>query len=283
MKIVAKEGIVPIFLFISMGITILIVGWFVDPVEHIVTLMGIMCLLFSSFLANFYRDPERKIPQSKGIIVSPADGHVMFVRLERAIGKRPSNEDIDSGNYETDNLTGDWNNSPCTVPISFETEQRWESVEGESEEFDCWRIAIFMSPLDVHVNRSPIEGKIVKMEHRSGKGRKRGPYIPAFRKESEYNERVRTVIQSPSGETIEVTQISGSLARTISPWKFEGESVLRGERYGMIRFGSRVDIRVPARYIPQVKSVEDRDPIFPKGQFVLAGADILFMLQEEEE
>ncbi len=266
-----------------MGITILFVGWFVDPVGHIVTLMGIICLLFSSFLANFYRDPERKIPQLSGQIVSPADGHVMFVRLERATGKRPSNEDIESGNYETDELTGDWNNSPCTIPTGFETEQRWEAVEGVSEEFDCWRIAIFMSPLDVHVNRAPIQGKIVKMEHRSGKGRKRGPHVPAFRKESEYNERVRTVIEAPSGESIEVTQIAGSLARTIIPWKFEGESVLRGERYGMIRLGSRVDIRVPARYNPQVKSVEDKDPKMPKGQFVLAGTDVLFVLEGEEE
>ena len=265
-----------------MGITILVVGWIVDPVGHIVTLMGILCLLFSSFLANFYRDPERKIPQSQGIIVSPADGHIMFVRPERAIGKRPSSEDFELGNYENDPLTGDWNMEPSKNPTTFETEQHWESVD-KDENFDCWRIAIFMSPLDVHVNRSPISGTIVKMEHRSGKGRKRGPHVPAYRKESEYNERVRTVIQTPDGETIEVTQIAGSLARTIIPWKFEGEKLSRGERYGMIRLGSRVDIRVPSKYKPIVKSAEENNPKMPKGQFVLAGTDILFTSEEEEE
>jgi len=283
LKLIAKEGVIPIFLFISMGVTILFVGWLVNPVGHLVTLMGIICLLFSSFLANFYRDPERKIPTNNGIIVSPADGHVMFVRLERAIGKRPSKEDLDAGNYETDNLTGDWSTEVCSVPTTFETEQRWKPIDGEVEEFDCWRIAIFMSPLDVHVNRAPTSGKIIKMEHRSGKGKKRGPYIRAYRKESEYNERIRTVIKTSDGEFIEVTQIAGSLARTIIPWKFEGDDVKRGERYGMIRLGSRVDIRVPSKYKPQVKSAEDNDPQMPRGQFVLAGTDILFVDTEEEE
>ena len=101
-----------------------------------------------------------------------------------------------------------------------------------------------MSPLDVHVNRSPIAGKITRMEHRTGKGKRRGPFLPAFRKESEYNERVRTLFQREDGLIVEVMQISGALARTIIPWTSEGDDMRRGERFGMIRLGSRVDVQV---------------------------------------
>ena len=72
-----------------------------------------------------------------------------------------------------------------------------------------------MSPLDVHVNRAPVAGKITRMEHRTGKGRDEGNFLPAFRKESEYNERVRTLFQREDGLIVEVNQISGALARTI--------------------------------------------------------------------
>ena len=79
-------------------------------------------------------------------------------------------------------------------------------------------------------------------------------------------------------------QISGALARTIVPWKGIGDELRRGERYGMIRLGSRVDVRVPAaHYEPQVLSAEDKHPQYPKGQFVKAGADIIFKRIREEE
>ncbi|MEC7260988.1 MAG: phosphatidylserine decarboxylase, partial [Candidatus Thermoplasmatota archaeon] len=98
------------------------------------------------------------------------------------------------------------------------------------------------------------------------------------------NERVRTVFEAEDGERIEVMQISGALARTIVPWKGIGDTLRRGERYGMIRLGSRVDVRVPANlYEPQVVSAEDRDPNHPKGQFIKAGSDIIFKRILEEE
>jgi phosphatidylserine decarboxylase len=141
-----------------------------------------------------------------------------------------------------------------------------------------------MSPLDVHVNRVPFDSTIVAMEHRTGKGRRRGPFAPAFRKESEYNERVRTVLEGEDGGRIEVMQISGALARTIVPWTGVGDALRRGERYGMIRLGSRVDVRVPASlYTPNVISAEDKDPAYPKGQFIKAGLDIIFKPITNEE
>ena len=134
-----------------------------------------------------------------------------------------------------------------------------------------------MSPLDVHVNRSPIAGKIIRMEHRTGKGRRRGPFLPAFRKESEYNERVRTLFEREDGLIVEVMQISGALARTIIPWTGEGDEMRRGERFGMIRLGSRVDVRVPAsKFTPNVIGAEDGHKDHPKGEFVKAGSTILY-------
>ena len=72
-------------------------------------------------------------------------------------------------------------------------------------------------------------------------------------------------------------QISGALARTIIPWVSEGASMRRGERFGMIRLGSRVDVRVPAaRFEVCVSSAEDGDSNYPKGEFVKAGSTILY-------
>ena len=280
----AQGGHAPVATFAISGLAILVGGIYLDSLNGLMPLLGVLCLMVAVFFANFWRDPDRPIPQEPGLLVSPADGHVMFVRRERANGRRPSNVERDEGSLEHDENTGDWYPQPCDDPLSFETEQRFSSVDDGPRDTDVWRIAIFMSPLDVHVNRAPFTSSIVAMEHRTGKGRRRGPFAPAYRKESEYNERVRTVLESKSGERIEVMQISGALARTIVPWKGIGDELRRGERYGMIRLGSRVDVRVSAaRYEPQVLSAEDKHPQYPKGQFVKAGADIIFKRIREEE
>jgi len=198
----------------------------------------------------------------------------MFVKRERAIGRRPSSGE----DFESDELTGDWHLAPCSNPLDFETEQRWEEVpRGEESDEDAIRIAIFMSPFDVHVNRSPFSSTIIRMEHRRGKGLRRGPFIPAYRKESAWNERVRTVFQGDDDLLVEVTQISGLLARTIAPWTSPGDVLRRGQRYGMIRLGSRVDIRVPAESFQSVVvGAESKNPEFVKGEFVQAGTSIVF-------
>ncbi|MEC8609650.1 MAG: phosphatidylserine decarboxylase [Candidatus Thermoplasmatota archaeon] len=280
----ARGGHAPVATFAIAGIAILIGGIYLDPLNGLMPFLGVLCLMIAVFFANFWRDPDRPIPKEAGLLVSPADGHVMFVRRERATGRRPSKSERELGGIEHDEFTGDWYPESCENPTSFETEQRFVPVDGKELETDVWRIAIFMSPLDVHVNRAPRASKIIMMEHRTGKGRRRGPFAPAYRKESEYNERVRTVFESNDGERIEVTQISGALARTIVPWKGIGDELRRGERYGMIRLGSRVDVRVPAAfYQPRVISAEAKHPQHPKGQFIRAGADIIFKRILEEE
>ncbi|HIF46005.1 MAG TPA: phosphatidylserine decarboxylase [Candidatus Poseidoniales archaeon] len=276
MAMLARGGLMPVITPTLMGCGFILVGWFVDPLFGLAPAFGILTLMLAAFFANFWRDPDRPIPKEEGLIVSPADGHVMFVKRERAIGRRPSPAEMDDA--QEDEFTGTWHQEPCEKPLEFSTEQRFEAVPaGEEADTDVWRVAVFMSPLDVHVNRAPIAGTITRMEHRTGKGKRRGPFLPAFRKESEFNERVRTLFERADGLIVEVMQISGALARTIIPWSGEGDQMRRGQRFGMIRLGSRVDVRVPAtRFEPCVISAEADDPKHPKGEFVQAGSTILY-------
>ena len=274
----ARGGHAPVLITFMMGTSAIIIGVTIDSLNGLMHLFGILCWMTSAFFANFWRDPDRKIPTDESILVSRADGHVMFVRRERATGRRPNKEEFESELLESDKLSGPWYPETISEPLSFATEQRFESVpEGEESPTDVYRIAIFMSPLDVHVNRSPCAAIIERMEHRTGQGRRRGPFLPAMKKESEHNERVRTVFLCEDELRIEVCQISGALARTIVPWTAVGDQLRRGQRYGMIRLGSRVDIRAPAElFSPVVESAESGNPKLPKGQFVQAGSSILF-------
>ncbi|NJP65403.1 MULTISPECIES: phosphatidylserine decarboxylase [Streptomyces] len=108
------------------------------------------------------------------------------------------------------------------------------------------RVAIFMSPLNVHVNRAPVAGTVRSLEHVPG------GYVPAFNKESENNERVVWHFDSELGD-IEMVQIAGTVARRIVPYVPQGCKVEQGERIGLIRFGSRVDVYLPEGIDPAVE------------------------------
>lgn len=103
------------------------------------------------------------------------------------------------------------------------------------------RIAIFMSPLDVHVNRVPCSGRVAKTEHRNGK------FALAFKKDLSGNERNYILIDY-EGDRVLVVQIAGFLARRIVCDVSAGDDLKRGDRVGMITFGSRVDIYFPEGY-----------------------------------
>jgi phosphatidylserine decarboxylase len=121
------------------------------------------------------------------------------------------------------------------------------------------RISIFLSVWDVHVNRAPVEGVIRKVEYRPGR------FYAALRsRASTENEQNVIHIASPRGDMV-FKQIAGWIARRVLCWKSEGEPVAMGERVGMIRFGSRVDVWLP----PEAQIVVRR------GQHVAAGSDIL--------
>jgi phosphatidylserine decarboxylase len=100
------------------------------------------------------------------------------------------------------------------------------------------RVAIYLNVLDVHVTRSPVAGAVASVEYRHG-GRR-----VAFDKDSEHNERMIWHLRTAAGD-VEVAQIAGAFVRRIVPYLTAGDEVDRGERLGLIRFGSRVDVCLP--------------------------------------
>jgi phosphatidylserine decarboxylase len=126
------------------------------------------------------------------------------------------------------------------------------------------RISIFMSVFDCHINRSPVAGHIERIVYRAG------AFLSAdLDKASESNERNAFVIATNGGRRIPVVQIAGLVARRIVPFVREGEIIAAGQRIGMIRFGSRVDVYLPAATVPLVS----------EGQTVIAGETVLADLE----
>jgi len=122
------------------------------------------------------------------------------------------------------------------------------------------RVSIFMSVFDCHVNRSPIGGRIERMAYKAGKF-----FNADLDKASEDNERNGLVIAGVRGR-VGVVQIAGLIARRIVPFVREGEEIGAGERIGMIRFGSRVDVYLPSGVRPLVSEGQ----IATSGETVIA-------------
>jgi len=100
-------------------------------------------------------------------------------------------------------------------------------------------VSIFLSPLDVHINRSPIGGEILDIAY------KRGRFVMATRDDARLLNEQNTLTIQGDGLTVRCTQIAGILARRIVCWKQRGDRVKCGERFGMIKFGSRTDLLLP--------------------------------------
>ncbi len=100
-------------------------------------------------------------------------------------------------------------------------------------------VSIFLSPLDVHLNRSPIDGRITKIDYKSGK------FLMATDERARLLNEQNSLTIEGNGLTVTCTQIAGILARRIVCWKKPGERVECGERFGMIKFGSRTDLVMP--------------------------------------
>jgi len=129
------------------------------------------------------------------------------------------------------------------------------------------RVSVFMSVFDCHVNRSPVAGRIERIVYRAGK------FLSAdLDKASEDNERNAFVIATDGGARIAAIQIAGLVARRIVPFAREGETVGAGQRIGMIRFGSRVDV-----YLPEGTGV-----LVAEGQTAIAGETVLADLKAAE-
>jgi phosphatidylserine decarboxylase len=165
---------------------------------------------------RFYRDPERSVPLTPGLVVSPADGEVLYVRQSQQ-GALPISTK-NGRSYSLEELT--------KTPLQTE---------------DATVVGIGMSFLDVHVNRAPIAGRITSRQHFPGFfGSLRLPEM-VFR-----NERLTTIIESPDCQVV-VVQIASRLVRQIVSFVQESQEVTRGQRIGVIRLGSQVDLVLPRR------------------------------------
>lgn len=186
----AREGfpfvIVPLLIALIFGL--LQIWW-----------ISILFIAIALFMAFFFRDPDRKIPEDADVIVSASDGRV--TRIE-------------------------------------------ENENGKL-------ISVFLSPLDVHINRAPIAGRVKKVVYKPGKK------MPATSEQASHlNERNSLIIENER-ITVTCTQIAGILARRIVCWKKEGDNLEKGERFGLIKFGSRTDVLMPSSVEITVK-VGDR-------------------------
>jgi len=131
--------------------------------------------------------------------------------------------------------------SPPTEPgvIVAPADGRVTTVRKADDEHRESLISIFLSPLDVHINRAPIAGDIMDISYKSGK------FLMATREDSRLLNEQNTLTIQGNGLTVRCTQIAGILARRIVCWKKKGDRVKSGERFGMIKFGSRTDLLLP--------------------------------------
>jgi phosphatidylserine decarboxylase len=149
--------------------------------------IALIPFLFMLFMLYFFRDPERKTPEGKGLFVAPADGKVILIK--------EINENIG--------------------------------------------ISIFMSPLNVHVNRSPCNGKVKTIKHNKGR------FLAAYKDDASLkNENIEMVLETEYGDIL-VRQVAGYVARRAVCRKKEGDILRCGERYGIIKFSSRLDVYLP--------------------------------------
>ncbi len=185
-----KEG----FPFVIVPVIIALVFAFLQ-----IWLVAAVFVAVALFMAYFFRDPHRSVPDGDNLIVSAADGRV--TRID-------------------------------------------ESDDGKL-------VSVFLSPLDVHINRAPISGRISKVDYITGKK------IPATSDEASLvNERNSITIVGKE-MTVVCTQIAGILARRIVCWNKEGDELERGQKYGLIKFSSRTDLLMPNEVEIKV-SVGDR-------------------------
>ncbi len=123
-----------------------------------------------------------------------------------------------------------------------------------------WRVGIFLSVLDVHVNRIPVDGTVTRIVYRHGR------FVNAsLDKASDENERNALAIRLPDGRELAVVQIAGLIARRIACTVREGDAVYAGARFGIIRFGSRTDLYLP----------EGVRPLVAEGQTMIGGETVL--------
>lgn len=169
--------------------------------------LGWLLVMLTVGVFAFFRDPERVVPHDDRLVLSPADGQVTLIEQVE-----PPRELVG------DDANGQSGLSPGVVT----------------------RVSIFMSVFDVHINRAPISGVVKRLIYIPGK------FMNAdLDKASDENERQHLLVERGDGLLIGFTQIAGLVARRIVPFVKTGDIIAAGQRVGLIRFGSRVDIYLP--------------------------------------
>jgi phosphatidylserine decarboxylase len=201
------------FYALALIVAAVLTGWLARPAWAIVPLALAMFFLW------FFRDPERIIPDSTGVIVSPGDGKI--------------------------------------------TDASIVTVDGVKQA----RISIFLSVFDVHVNRSPVSGVVREVRYQRGK------FLNAMNQTSAEHNEQNIVRVEGAGQVVIFKQIAGLLARRIVFYPKVGDRLERGQRVGLIKFGSRVDVLFDATAVLQVKA----------GDRVRGGSSVLAYLQPKGE
>jgi phosphatidylserine decarboxylase len=203
---IAKEGLP--FLIPAAVVTLFfaVMGWL------LLTFLG---FLLTFFIALFFRNPKRDIPETKNAILSPADGTIVDVVT-------------------------------CM-------EERFLKTE-------ALKVSIFMSVLDVHLNRAPVAGKVIEKSYNPGRF-----MVASKEKASLLNEQNALILETEDHFKLLLIQIAGLVARRIVCYAKAGDRLRKGEIFGLIRFGSRVDLYLP----PTVK------PIVWIGQHVKGGESVI--------
>jgi len=191
---IAKEGLPFLILAVLLTAFLGSMGWKVWMFTGI---------LFSLFIAYFFRNPRRKIPHLPNIILSPADGKVVHVG---------------------------------------------ECEEARFLKEKTLKVSIFMSLFDVHLNRVPVSGKVLERSYLPGRF-----FVASAEKSSLLNEQNAVILETEDRFKILLIQIAGFVARRIVCYAKAGDHLRKGEIFGLIRFGSRVDLYLPLEVKPLVR------------------------------
>jgi phosphatidylserine decarboxylase len=186
-------------------------------IGYIVAPMLVLLHAFMFTMIRFWRTPVRKTNAKETEIISPADGNVIYIKK---IG-------------------------PDETPISIKKKRVSrldELTKTDLLKTPCWLIGINMTPFDVHKNCAPIEGEIVLQKYFPGK------FLSLKNDEALAENERNTFVFSNKKITVGIVQIASRLVRKIDVYKSSGQQVKRGDWVGMIRFGSQVDIILPASF-----------------------------------
>lgn len=196
--------------------------------------LGFIGLILTAWCVYFFRNPDRTVPQREGLIVSPADGMVSLI-------------------------------TKAPLPAELEALDETDTLYSGQE---LTRVSVFLNVFDVHVNRNPIAGTVTQAVYHPGK------FLNAtLDKASSDNERNTLVVKiKDQPNSIAFVQIAGLVARRILCDAKVGDTLKTGERYGMIRFGSRTDIYLP----PGV------EPMVSVGQRMIGGESVIADMKSDE-